>query len=308
MLGEVLMKYSILLFLMLVNYCKMTSQIEDIDGNSYPTVKIGNQTWITQNLQTTKFRNGDPIPEARTDVEWKSACSKKLPAWSYVGSYAGSPKNYGKIYNQYAVTDKRGLAPEGWHIPSDKEWDILLSNVSSQKSVGFYIKSTTTWSSNRNGNNASGLNIVATGTRGGMGNWMPTGLSTVLWSSTKKGDVLWTRRLGHWSNEVERQTWGKDDGFSVRCIRDIPCEEIYVFAEGSFYKNKMSKSSPWTERINMEEGWDDTPFAEEKRENGYIYLNEKGGTGRKIAFPLQSGDAYIYKNDKYEVMYPIKRD
>jgi uncharacterized protein (TIGR02145 family) len=295
-----------LLFLS-VNLHTLFSQVNDIDGNTYQTVKIGKQTWIAQNLNTTRFRNGDLIPEARTDIEWRNACSKKQPAWCYVGSNVNSPKSYGKIYNQYAVLDKRGLAPDGWHIPSDKEWDLLITNVSIEKTVGFYLKASNSWSSNRNGNNASGLNILATGTRGGMGNWMPPGLSTVLWSSTKKGNVLWTRRLGHWSNEVERQTWGKDDGFSVRCIQNVPCEEVYVFAQGSFYKNNLSKSSPWTERINIEEGWDDTPFIEEKREKGYIYLKEKGNSGRKIAFPLQSGDAYIYKIDKYEVIYPIKR-
>jgi uncharacterized protein (TIGR02145 family) len=302
------MKLSLLLFLLLVSFCKMTSQMVDIEGNSYPTAKIGNQIWTTQNLQTTTFRNGDPIPEARTDAEWKAACSKKKPAWCFVGSNPNSLKIYGKIYNQYAVLDKRGLAPLGWHIPSDKEWDILLSNVSSQKTVGFYIKSTSTWSSNRNGNNASGLDIVATGTRGGMGNWMPPGLTTVLWSTTRKGDALWTRRLGHWSNEVERQTWGKDDGFSVRCISDSFYSEFYVFANGSFYKNPSSKEAPWTERINKKDGWDEKPFMEDKRENGYIYLIEKGNSERKIAFPLQSGDAYILKTDKYEAMFPIKRD
>jgi uncharacterized protein (TIGR02145 family) len=88
-------------------------------------VTIENQHWMTKNLNVSTFRNGDPIREARTNREWEQAIAKKEPAWCY---YENNPKNgskYGKIYNWYAVSDPRGLAPYGWHIPSFMEWNSL---------------------------------------------------------------------------------------------------------------------------------------------------------------------------------------
>ena len=83
------------------------------------SVKIGSQVWATENLNVDRFRNGDPIPQAKTAEEWQNAGNNQQPAWCY---YNNDPKNgesYGKLYNWYAVNDRRGLAPQGWHIPSD---------------------------------------------------------------------------------------------------------------------------------------------------------------------------------------------
>ena len=89
------------------------------------TVTIGNQTWTTKNLDLATFRNGDAIPQAKTNEEWSAAGRNKQPAWCY---YDNDPKNgtkYGKLYNWYAVNDSRGLAPAGYHIPTDEEWTVL---------------------------------------------------------------------------------------------------------------------------------------------------------------------------------------
>ena len=89
------------------------------------TVTIGTQVWMTKNLDVSTFRNGDPIPEVKTQEEWEEAGKNKQPAWCY---YDNDPKNgekYGKLYNWYAVNDPRGLAPTGWHVPTDAEWRTL---------------------------------------------------------------------------------------------------------------------------------------------------------------------------------------
>ena len=89
------------------------------------SVTIGTQTWTTKNLDVATFRNGDAIPQAKTDKEWQAAGDNKQPAWCY---YDNDPKNgtkYGKLYNWYAVNDVRGLAPVGYHIPTDTEWTKL---------------------------------------------------------------------------------------------------------------------------------------------------------------------------------------
>jgi uncharacterized protein (TIGR02145 family) len=111
---------------------------------SYKSVKIGSQTWMSENLDVDKFRNGDPIPEAKTDEEWEQAGKNKMPSWCY---YDNDPKNalkYGKLYNWYAVNDVRGLAPEGWHIPSEYEFHKLFDNDSIGKSFD-QLKSEEYW-------------------------------------------------------------------------------------------------------------------------------------------------------------------
>jgi uncharacterized protein (TIGR02145 family) len=95
--------------------------IDKPDGKKYKTTVIGGQVWMAENLNVSKFRNGDPIPEAKTAEEWASAVRYDIAARCY---YDNDPKNgeiYGKLYNSYAINDPRGLAPLGWHIPTDSE-------------------------------------------------------------------------------------------------------------------------------------------------------------------------------------------
>ena len=89
------------------------------------TVTIGTQVWMTKNLDVAKFRNGDPIPEAKTDEEWEKAGENKQPAWCNYDNNPANGTKYGKLYNWHAVNDPRGLAPEGYHVPTDAEWTIL---------------------------------------------------------------------------------------------------------------------------------------------------------------------------------------
>jgi uncharacterized protein (TIGR02145 family) len=110
---------------------------------SIKSVKIGTQIWTSENLNISTFRNADPIPEARTDEEWKKAGEEGKPAWCY---YDNDPKNgtkYGRLYNWYAVNDPRGLAPEGWHVPSEEEWKTLENYLGVDP--GKKMKSTSGW-------------------------------------------------------------------------------------------------------------------------------------------------------------------
>jgi hypothetical protein len=92
-----------------------TTQNESIGS----TVIIGNQEWQFKNLDVDRFRNGDEIPQVQSAAEWEQAGRERRPAWSYYENDAENGKIYGKLYNWYAVNDARGLAPEGWHIPTD---------------------------------------------------------------------------------------------------------------------------------------------------------------------------------------------
>ena len=83
--------------------------IKDFDGNVYKTVTIGEQVWLLENLNTSHYRNGDPIPEVKTKSEWADCSKKEKGAWCYYSNDPINGKKYGKLYNWYAVNDSRGL-------------------------------------------------------------------------------------------------------------------------------------------------------------------------------------------------------
>ena len=124
-----------------------TNPVISAQSGTYKSVTIGTQVWMKENLNVSRFRNGDPIPEAKTAEEWQAAGDAKQPAWCY---YDNDPKNgakYGKLYNWYAVNDSRGLAPEGWHVPTDEEWTVLIGYLGGEKDITKKIKSTSGWNS-----------------------------------------------------------------------------------------------------------------------------------------------------------------
>ena len=127
------------------------------------TVTIGKQVWMTKNLDVSTFRNGDPIPEAKTNEAWKAAGENKQPAWCY---YDNDPKNgtkYGKLYNWYAVNDPRGLAPAGYHIPTDAEWTVLTDYLGGEDVAFKKMKSPSGWVKKGNGTNSSGFSGLPAG-------------------------------------------------------------------------------------------------------------------------------------------------
>lgn len=95
----------------------------DYDGNVYYTETFGELTWTKNNLDVTHFRNGDTILQAKNDDEWNEANISKTPAWRYLND---NPNACGKLYNGFAILDQRGLAPEGYRIPSSADWENLI--------------------------------------------------------------------------------------------------------------------------------------------------------------------------------------
>jgi uncharacterized protein (TIGR02145 family) len=111
------------------------------------TVTIGTQVWMTKNLDVSTFRNGDPIPQAKTNEEWEKAGENNQPAWCYYENDQANGVKYGKLYNWYAVIDPRGLAPVGYHIPSDAEWTKLTDLFGGESVAGTKMKSKSGWNS-----------------------------------------------------------------------------------------------------------------------------------------------------------------
>ena len=184
-------------------------------------VTIGTQVWMTKNLDVSTFRNGDPIPQAKTKEEWEKAGDNKLPAWCYYENDPANGAKYGKLYNWYAVSDSRGLAPVGYHIPSDAEWTILSDYLGGAEKAGAKMKSKQGWAEDGNGTNRSGFSGLPGGYRGSYEAFYGVGEFGYWWSSTEyDSDVAWGRYLNYDVGNVGRNDSYKARGFSVRCLRD----------------------------------------------------------------------------------------
>jgi len=185
------------------------------------TVTIGTQVWMTKNLNVSTFRNGDPIPQAKTNEEWEKAGENKEPAWCYYENDPANGAKYGKLYNWYAVSDSRGLAPVGYHIPSDAEWEKLVDYLGGSENAGAKMKSKQGWAEDGNGTNSSGFSGLPGGLRNYVGTFYGIGKYGYWWSfSELSTSNAWYRSLGYFNGSVDRGNYVKAVGFSVRCLRD----------------------------------------------------------------------------------------
>jgi uncharacterized protein (TIGR02145 family) len=207
-----------------------TSTMTDIDGNTYVTVKIGDQWWMAENLKVTKFRNGDPIVNLADAAQWSSTQS---PAYCLFEGNAASP---GLLYNAAAVSSQQNLAPLGWRIPTDEDWKKLeqhlgLSSVDATSwrgtDQGDKLKDlgTKSWTRFADvwGNNESGFTAKAGGCRMPNGVWGTPGLfATAFWwtSTEKESGKYWYRHLDYKRSDIFRQYGNGQYGFSVRCVKE----------------------------------------------------------------------------------------
>ena len=205
--------------------------VTDIDGNTYKTVKIGNQWWMAENLKVTHYRNGDPIPNVTSDSEWGIL---KTGAYCAYNNNESTTDTYGYLYNWFSINDSRKIAPEGWHVPTDAEWKelemYLGMNQSEADNTGWRgtdeggkLKETGTthWNSpNTGATNESGFTALPGGYRYSLGsNQMNYG--AYFWSVTEyNNNNAWRRLVIYSSSNIYRNYANKTEGFSVRCIKD----------------------------------------------------------------------------------------
>jgi uncharacterized protein (TIGR02145 family) len=204
----------------------MPFTVTDTGGNTYQTVEICNQIWMQSNLNVDRYRNGDIIPQATNGTQWTNATTGM---WKYYQYNTANGLIYGKIYNWYAIIDPRGLAPEGWHIPSKSEYETLITCLQGRFVAGGTLKSLELWSNNVGATNSSGFSALPGGYHSyTAGN---TGIQTVSswWSSTSRLPVAncgWILTLLNSSIEASISTDGGDldlgyrSGFYVRCVKD----------------------------------------------------------------------------------------
>ena len=187
-----------------------------VRAESGSVIYIGNQVWTTSNLNVSTYRNGDIIPEVNDIDEWINLTSG---AWCYYKNKSKNGTTYGKLYNWYAVNDSRGLAPVGYHIPSDSEWVTLTTTLGANS--GAKMKSAFIWNNGVSGSNSSGFTGLPNGGRFDNGTFNNFGDFGYFWSSTEgSNEKAWLRGLYFNTNYVYSYNYNKVDGFSVRCIRD----------------------------------------------------------------------------------------
>jgi uncharacterized protein (TIGR02145 family) len=188
----------------------------------YPSVWIGCNAWMTKNLDVSKYRNGDPIPKVTNGATWASLTTGAY--CYYQNDSATYAAVYGKLYNWYAVNDPRGLAPEGWHIPSDFEWTYLVNTLGGNNVAGGPMKvmGTLHWTEpNLGATDLCNFSALPGGNRGVQGGFNSEGDFGYWWSSTKGGtDIAWSRKLNYLDTEISGDGSDLNLGYSVRCVRD----------------------------------------------------------------------------------------
>jgi uncharacterized protein (TIGR02145 family) len=193
-----------------------------LQDDKIPSVTIGEQTWMTQNLNVAHFRNGDEIFHARTAAEWAEAGEKKQPAWCHFQNDTNNGIDLGRLYNWYAVVDPRGLAPDGWHIPKHSEWEELIAYLGGTRVAGEKMKTTYGWAIYQRATNEAMFWALPGGTRFADGTFSETGRYTFWWSSTQDGNShAWARGLNNRTAVVAVESYQKRNGFSVRCVKDV---------------------------------------------------------------------------------------
>ena len=190
-----------------------------------PTIVIGTQQWMEKNLEVVTYRNGDVIAQVTDATAWAGLTTG---AWCYYNNDVANGAIYGKLYNWYAVNDTRGLAPTGWHVPTDAEWTILTDKLGGVSVAGGKMKSvgTTIWTTpNTSATNESGFSGFPGGYRDTNGTFSNVGYYGGYyggwWSSSEYNTATALNRyLYHSFGGTSSFNYYKTYGFSVRCLRD----------------------------------------------------------------------------------------
>jgi uncharacterized protein (TIGR02145 family) len=200
---------------------EIVGDLIDIDGNVYQTVQIGDQLWMAENLRTSRFANGDLIPLVMENTAWAQLST---PAWCNFENNSAYDAIYGKLYNWFTVSDPRNICPEGWHVPTVEDYNILADFLGGNSVAGGKLKSASVWETpNAGATNETGFTALPGGYR-----WGPDGTFTNLgtfagfWTATPfDNDNAWFRFLTHTASGFNtNNNFGKRRGFSVRCVED----------------------------------------------------------------------------------------
>lgn len=194
--------------------------LTDIEGNVYKTIPIGTQTWMAENLKTTKYKDGTAIPLVTDNDAW---CNLSTPAYSWYNNAISNKDTYGALYNWYTINTGK-LCPTGYHVPSHTEWSTLTTYLGGEDVSGTKLKEVGTahWSTSAtSATNSTGFTAVGGGSRASYtGTFYGLGMYGKWWSSTAiYSSSAWMRDMGNYS-DVLTDNVPVQNGYSVRCIKD----------------------------------------------------------------------------------------
>ena len=197
------------------------STVTDFDGNVYHTKVIGNQIWMVENLKTTKYRDGTIIPNISDATTWSGLTSG---AYCYINNDNSTVNSFGLLYNWYAVNNSKNLAPTGWHVATNTDWNTLITSLGGKSVAGGKLKEAgfMNWlDPNTGATNESGFSGVASGFRSN--DFWDHGYSASWWTSTEYSTVYSCFRQVHYDslNIGYFDLWTKYIGLSVRCVKDV---------------------------------------------------------------------------------------
>lgn len=198
-------------------YSPVTFSVGATNPNPVATVTIGSQIWTARNLDVSTYSNGDVIPQVQDQAAFALLTTG---AWCYYNNDASNGPVYGKLYNGYAVNDPRGLAPVGFHIASDSEWNTLTTFLGGSGVAGGKMKATTIWNNpNTGASNSSGFTALPGG--GAANGFIQMGNIGYFWTSTEVNTAInFYMYLDTYSVGVGTESGPKPWGCSVRCIKD----------------------------------------------------------------------------------------
>ncbi len=205
--------------LLFFNSCekdKKTGLPVDGDGNVYDTVRIGTQTWLKENLKTTKYNNGDPIPHITDNAEWMTF---GRGAYCWYDNNPGYKDTYGALYNGHAARLANFICPVGYHVPDDTEWRTLIDYLGGEEIAGDKLKAAGAqfWGVNNQSTNESGFTAIPGGWRHNYDG---------IFGSIGSYGKYWSSTFGHYVDMHSSNSWAyikglsPQTGFSVRCIKD----------------------------------------------------------------------------------------
>ncbi len=212
------------------NNSETTGTVSDIDGNSYKTVKIGDQWWMAENLKVTRYRNGDAIPFPTDSLGWANTTSGAYGIYENNNNYLNT---YGFLYNWFAAIDNRNIAPDGWHVATDEDWKELEIYLGMDQADADRIEwrgliadqlrevGTEHWGNGLESTNESGFTALPGGLRLNDNRDLFLSWFAFFWSPSTQNDDTNNRQLSYITNGVKRFIGeAPQDGMSIRCVKD----------------------------------------------------------------------------------------
>ncbi|MCQ2263120.1 MAG: fibrobacter succinogenes major paralogous domain-containing protein [Bacteroidales bacterium] len=195
--------------------------VKDVDGNEYKTVVIGSQTWFAENLKTTKYANGNKIPNITDNAKWVDC---KSPAYCWYDNNSGN-KEWGALYNWYVI-NSGNICPNGWHVATDADWTTLENKVGGRSKAALALRESGKdhWKAEPETGKAKddyGFGMYAAGFRNAYGDFTWQTVDAGYWTATgKTPSYAWNRTAYYYDEHMNRHEIQKCFGYSVRCVKN----------------------------------------------------------------------------------------